>query len=784
MQPNFAVMFVLTILLYLFGCMLFFNGFLPKTHHQLENKIQSRSIEFAKRSDDFRKIDKVVLVLIDALRADFVFNEINPKNEKITQKKMPFLQTMIEQNKTFSYVSIASLPTVTMPRIKAIVSGSIPSFYDIIENSISNEYNQDSIIQQLQKKDIPMVFYGDNTWLKLFPKMFLRSEGTNSFYVNDFHEVDNNVTRHLDSELESPYDWDMLILHYLGLDHIGHAQGPFSSSVAPKLKEMDSIIMRIYNELKKHDEKSIILVTGDHGMSNAGSHGGSSKEEIDTPLIFIPTFSNGVSFTKKIVKQIDISITLSLLFGTEIPKDSIGKPIPLINKLYNKDEVLVIKRKLSCHLDSMISSEMDFKEILGDYCKGFHNGEEVIDQALDYLVQNSAKYNEMFMVLGIIIMLFTVLITMVYHSNYSKHEAHVSNTSGVFSGIIESYVCIWLAIFQMSQLSSSFIEEEHYLYYYALPSFILLVALIQKTLFKKSTLTLLLLLRISKEWNRTGVKWLILDDIESYLARNQSSLLLSIIFVFLFIIWIKRKNFKDPFAFISLTLITVYKLCGCSNYFPLLLCCQKTQINIAKLTYIILFIKVIVHKLRREAIKTTWLLLTLLLLRPTNYPWFCLLIMSEEILTQMVVPYLVEKRTTTEKQLFFVYLTVSRFFHFSQGNSNSFATVDIAAGMIGFTQYHEILSVIISFAATYSSLVYWTISFFVCISNTQPPSSKAVGFALLMYQLLESLLYTTVVFLMRYHLFIWSVFAPKYFFMLAQSFINLFFIVPIFMLGK
>jgi predicted AlkP superfamily pyrophosphatase or phosphodiesterase len=37
--------------------------------------------------------------------------------------------------------------------------------------------------------------------------------------------VDNNVTRHINTELSSS-DWDFLILHYLGLDHVGHLGGP------------------------------------------------------------------------------------------------------------------------------------------------------------------------------------------------------------------------------------------------------------------------------------------------------------------------------------------------------------------------------------------------------------------------------------------------------------------------------------------------------------------------------------------------------------------------------
>lgn len=38
-------------------------------------------------------------------------------------------------------------------------------------------------------------------------------------------EVDNNVTRHIETELINE-DWDALILHYLGLDHVGHKAGP------------------------------------------------------------------------------------------------------------------------------------------------------------------------------------------------------------------------------------------------------------------------------------------------------------------------------------------------------------------------------------------------------------------------------------------------------------------------------------------------------------------------------------------------------------------------------
>ena len=77
-----------------------------------------------------------------------------------------------------------------MPRVKAITTGSIPSFLDVILNfaesdSSSSLAHQDSWPTQLQSKPGGgLVFYGDDTWLKLFPDTFSRADGTSSFFVS------------------------------------------------------------------------------------------------------------------------------------------------------------------------------------------------------------------------------------------------------------------------------------------------------------------------------------------------------------------------------------------------------------------------------------------------------------------------------------------------------------------------------------------------------------------------------------------------------------------------
>lgn len=76
---------------------------------------------------------------------------------------------------------------------------------------------------------------------------------SNTHLIYVFLQVDDNVTKHIDTEL-SALDWDLMILHYLGLDHIGHTAGPRSPLVPPKLLEMDNIIKKIYTSLEKQVE--------------------------------------------------------------------------------------------------------------------------------------------------------------------------------------------------------------------------------------------------------------------------------------------------------------------------------------------------------------------------------------------------------------------------------------------------------------------------------------------------------------------------------------------------
>ena len=172
----------------------------------------------------------------------------------------------------------------------------------------------------------------------------MRSDGTTSFFVTDFFEVDSNVTRHIRDEIAKS-DWDLSVLHYLGLDHIGHIHGPRAPQVPGKLEEMGEVIRLFREELVLKRERwrdglpPLLIVLGDHGMADAGGHGGASMPEVMTPIVLVhPPMISRQRTRPVVIKQPDLVPTLSYLLGTPIPRNSLGVAIPndlLVDDLTN-----------------------------------------------------------------------------------------------------------------------------------------------------------------------------------------------------------------------------------------------------------------------------------------------------------------------------------------------------------------------------------------------------------------------------------------------------------------
>ncbi|WAR00712.1 PIGO-like protein [Mya arenaria] len=299
------LLFLFLFLLYLVGGLIFTKGFLLKRDVVGENS--TCRVDFARYWDGeshgkegcwlHRRFNKAVVILIDALRFDFVAP--SDAHNKPYLNKLPFVQNLLlkEPKNSRLYRFVADPPTTTLQRLKALTTGSLPTFVDAGSNFASTEISEDNVIDQLVKQGRKLVFLGDDTWQSLFPKQFTRKYPFPSFNVKDLHTVDNGILEHVYTELQNK-DWDVLVAHFLGVDHCGHRFGPNHPAMQDKLAQMDDMI---------------------------------NADEVDAALLVYSKSTITTATTPqsiyRAVSQVDLVPTLSLLLGVPVPFSNLGSVI-------------------------------------------------------------------------------------------------------------------------------------------------------------------------------------------------------------------------------------------------------------------------------------------------------------------------------------------------------------------------------------------------------------------------------------------------------------------------
>ncbi|GLC62228.1 hypothetical protein PLESTB_001857500 [Pleodorina starrii] len=283
-----------------------------------------------------------------------------------------------------------------MSRLKAILTGGLPTFLDIGQSFSAAAISEDNLLAQMRARGMRVVVMGDDTWAQLAPPAhYAACHPYPAFDVRDLHTVDDGVWRHLlpylrsaarrpaaaDTGVDTDTDtsacgadvdppasngdgsrslcaipgrgshrgadacgdagtepgsgrgsgagggggappgappgvsgsggggdgdgdgggdkggWDVLVAHYLGVDHAGHTYGGDSPEMFDKLRQMDERVAVVAEELLAGAgggdgaaaagpySRTLLLVLGDHGQTMSGDHGGGSDEERDSVLL-------------------------------------------------------------------------------------------------------------------------------------------------------------------------------------------------------------------------------------------------------------------------------------------------------------------------------------------------------------------------------------------------------------------------------------------------------------------------------------------------------------------
>ncbi|XP_058010343.1 GPI ethanolamine phosphate transferase 2 isoform X2 [Hevea brasiliensis] len=782
--------------------------------------------------------DRLILMVIDGLPAEFVLGKDGQPPRKDLMDAMPYTHSLLSSGMAIGYHAKAAPPTVTMPRLKAMVSGAIGGFLDVAFNFNTQALLDDNLLGQFLRIGWKMVMLGDETWLKLFPGLFVRHDGVSSFFVKDTVQVDKNVSRHLENEL-SRDDWNLLVLHYLGLDHVGHIGGRSSSLMGPKLLEMDEVVKMIHlSTIQTHDNdrgRTLLVVVSDHGMTESGNHGGSSYEETDSLALFIGlknqvSISHYASATHNSILQVDIAPTLALLYGVPIPKNNVGVLISgTFDCLTDHQQLRALElnswqlyRLVEAQLPGLSCGDFSCSGFIDDLGSGSGECSGSMEKILRCLFMNAANlhnswkykketgfesredyrstvtaYHEFLktasewlsrrvtdkpvplLAFGVVAMalsclIFLGLITCMSREVYTGEKQHLSGSSNskIRWCLDEAFILGVVLILVMSMGSSSMVEEEQYIWNFVISTLYLLLlrkavqshsgrsgsALFLKAQNKRSDFQLcaifLLLIsgRILRGWHQGGVNWTHLPDISKWLEQAGSNLIRSI-------------QLTSGLLMMGLGLFALF-----------LFVTNTKLVRVVALFFLISGFLVLWHIMEyqdNEFVSSDYH--ATLLAQPINSMPIFLLLM--QIFTSMLYYSSSGPQNKEWLEVALLYY-VGMAGHFALGNSNTLATIDVAGAFIGLSSHSTLLSGILMFIITYTSpmLVLLSMVMYISVKDTSylaiPQSvdleqflKMMLGFPCLVPLGLNSILltaYTVVLLLMRNHLFVWSVFSPKY----------------------
>lgn len=795
--------------------------------------------------------DKVIFMVVDALRSDFVFS---------SNSGFAFAQSLIRSGAALPFTAHASSPTVTMPRLKAITTGSVPSFLDVILNIAESDTSstlayQDTWLAQLKARDDKLVMYGDDTWLKLFPGMFDRADGTTSFFVSDFTEVDNNVTRHIPKELQHS-DWSALIMHYLGLDHIGHKAGPKSPYMMSKQQEMDSIVSQVYSaiEQEEHLQSTLFVLCGDHGMNDAGNHGGSSAGETSAALLFVsPKFKargvqkeSPVEATNELqyyrtIEQTDITPTLAGLLGLPIPLNSLGVFIPEFLVMWDhgfervhilmenaKQLLRTIKATFPSYTfessairstcESGLPTDMEEAQCAWSQVHELlheSNTDEIpssIQAALlrflrisqNVMSSTAGNYDLQRLYLGIFAAGVAALLS--FPATYRLlARSHYSGSFLLFS--IFGYSAMMFA--------SSYVEEEQQFWYWIFTGWIFYLHIKSNgyqgkrvtsdhklkggrqllSLFSAAgTIGLGITYRILRRWNQTGQKFAAEPDIaRAFFSAHQDTLWFLVILTYAntykhllisspsSLVWRLVSLFATIAAFIfKLTFVASDspELLGESFLGPLantvshVSLVLQARIVFCGVALMVLYAMVTrsgtlrvsdKHKAPNAMFHEALTLFLITQSRATNVPLFLIFRIQFYILASMDITGIESSITSILSQ----YMT---FFAF--GGSNAISSVDLSSAYNGIGSYSVILVGLLTFVGNWAGPIWW-VSATRLLRTSRTWTEKQGHVSLLTFHATTALLSVMAACTaLRTHLFIWTVFSPKFLYTMAWATLN------------
>jgi predicted AlkP superfamily pyrophosphatase or phosphodiesterase len=266
---------------------------------------------------------KVVLVVSDALRDD------------TAAQQMGYLEHLVETELATRYTVIAELPTMSRPLYETIHTGVPVTEHGVITNQVVRRSRMPNIFQAAVGQGRTTAAAAYWWYSELYNKVpydpisdrevddpaLLIQHGR--FYTED--PLPDKELFATAGALVRKFAPDYLLVHPMGMDHVGHVYGADSREYRNNAVFQDVILGNLIPEWLEAGYH--VLVTGDHGMNSDHMHGGNTPDVRNVPLYVIPPDGKGAGNTNKTISQLQIAPTVCRLLGVPIPETMKQPPL-------------------------------------------------------------------------------------------------------------------------------------------------------------------------------------------------------------------------------------------------------------------------------------------------------------------------------------------------------------------------------------------------------------------------------------------------------------------------
>lgn len=255
---------------------------------------------------------RVVFVLVDALRED------TARDPAV----MPTLDALRSQGAWA--VMHSQPPSYSQPGYSVLLTGAWPYLSDGPAMNVDTEgiwtFTQDNLYSAAHRAGVKTAISAYLWFEKLVPAGAVDA----SFYTaGEDAQADRDVLNAALPWIDSG-EYGLILIHIDQVDYAGHHEGgPRSPDWNAAATRADALIAEITAHLDL--SKDTLVILSDHGQIDIGGHGGQDPVTLVEPFVLVGAGVRPGQYDD--IYQVDVTPTLAVLLGANIPAASQGEPL-------------------------------------------------------------------------------------------------------------------------------------------------------------------------------------------------------------------------------------------------------------------------------------------------------------------------------------------------------------------------------------------------------------------------------------------------------------------------